>query len=371
MRRNVSAATRVALVTNQTGVDAEGRRTIDVLAGEQARSRGVQLVAIFSPEHGVNGILDTTAIANSRDDATGIPVYSVYGTSDAKRRPSPEIMQSVDEAVFDIQDIGTRFYTYETTLGYFLEAAAKAGKRIVVLDRPDPINGASVQGPVSDAGRESFTDYGQIPIRHGMTIGELARYYNSERGIHARLTGVPMEGWERGDWLDATGLLWVNPSPNMRSLTEAALYPGVGLVEGTNISVGRGTGTPFELVGAPWIHATELAEYLNRREIGGVRFVPTEFTPDADVYAQKRCGGVNIVLTDRDALDGPELGVEIASALHALYPAQYDMRKLDWLLVSAASAKEIADGVDPRRIAMEWDDAIERFRAAREKYLLY
>ena len=372
---STEAPTRVALVTNQTGVDSAGRRTIDVLAGLRAglgaKAHGLKLVAIFSPEHGIAGSLDTTAIADSRDAATGIPVYSVYGDSDAKRRPSPQLLQSVDAVVFDIQDIGTRFYTYETTLGYFLETAAKAGRRIVVLDRPNPINGASVQGPVSDAGRESFTNYGPIPVRHGMTMGELARYYNGERGIHSQLTVVPMEGWQRGDWLDATGVLWVNPSPNMRSLTAAALYPGVGLVEGANVSVGRGTDTPFELVGAPWIQAKELASYLNGRIIGGVRFVATEFTPAADVYAQKKCGGVHIVVTDRNALDAPELGVEIASALHTLYPAQFEMSKLDKLLVNAASAKAIADGIDPRRIAMDWDEGIERFRAARAKYLLY
>ncbi len=365
--RKAAGSTRVALVTNQTGVDAQGRRTIDVLA----KAHGVELAAIFSPEHGVTGTLDTTAIGNSKDAATGIPVYSVYGDSSARRHPPLEILQSVDAVVYDIQDIGTRFYTYETTLGYFLESAAKAGKRIVVLDRPNPINGVSVQGPVSEAGRESFTNYGPVPVRHGMTIGELARYYNGERGIGAQLTVVPMEGWERGDWLDSTGVLWVNPSPNMRSLTEAALYPGVGLIEGTNVSVGRGTDTPFELVGAPWIDARELAGYLNARAIGGVRFVATEFTPSADVYAQKKCGGVNILVTDRNALDAPELGVEIASALHALYPAQYELKNLDKLMVNEATSKAISEGQDPRRIWMEWEAAIEGFRAARKKYLLY
>ncbi len=359
--------TRVALVTNQTGVDAQGRRTIDLLA----KAPGVALAAIFSPEHGVTGTLDTTAIGNSKDVATGIPVYSVYGDSSAKRHPPLEILQSVDAVVYDIQDIGTRFYTYETTLGYFLESTAKTGKRMIVLDRPNPINGVSVQGPISDSGRESFTNYSPLPVRHGMTIGELARYYNGERGIGAQLTVVPMEGSERGDWLDSTGVLWVNPSPNMRSLTEAALYPGVGLIEGTNISVGRGTDTPFELVGAPWIDARQLAEYLNARAIGGVRFVPTEFTPSADLYAQKKCGGVNILVTDRNALDAPELGVEIASALHALYPAQYELKNLDKLMVNETVSKAIGAGQDPRRIWMEWNAAIEGFRKTRAKYLLY
>jgi uncharacterized protein YbbC (DUF1343 family) len=295
----------------------------------------------------------------------------VYGDSSAKRHPPLEVLNSVDAVVYDIQDIGTRFYTYETTLGYFLEAAAKTGKRIIVLDRPNPINGSYVQGPISDKGRESFTNYGEIPIRHGMTVGELARFYNSESGIHARLTVVAMEGWQRGDWLDSTGVLWVNPSPNMRSLTEAALYPGIGILEPANVSVGRGTDTPFEVLGAPWIQGVELAAYLNGRAISGVRFVPVTFTPSADVYAQKKCGGVNIVVTERNALDAPELGIEIAAALHALYPEQFDMTKLDRLLVNDATTQAIRDGLDPRRVWMNWIDEIEGFKSVRAKYLLY
>jgi len=359
--------TRVAVVTNQTGIDAQGARVIDVLAAAQ----GIKLTAIFSPEHGVTGSLDTTAIGDSKDAATGVPVYSVYGDSSAKRHPSQEVLKSADVIVFDIQDIGARFYTYETTLGYFLEAAAQSGKKIVVLDRPNPINGSYVQGPISDKGRESFTNYGQVPVRHGMTMGELARYYNGERAIHARLTVIAMEGWQRGDWLDSTGVRWVNPSPNMRSLAEAVLYPGVGMVEAMNLSVGRGTDTPFEVVGAPWIHAVELAAYLNGRGISGVRFVAVEFTPTADAYAQKKCGGVNIIVTDRNALDSPELGIEIASALHTLYPDQFDMKKLDNLMLNDASAKAISAGEDPRRVWMEWNDAIEGFKAVRAKYLIY
>lgn len=358
---------KVALVTNQTGLDSNGRRTIDALA----KATGVELAAIFSPEHGVTGSLDTTAIGNSTDAATGVPVYSVYGDTSAKRHPSMEVLNSVDAVLYDIQDVGTRFYTYETTLGYFLEAAAKSGKPIYVLDRPNPITGVYVQGPISDPGRESFTNFGEIPVRHGMTIGELARFYNEEHGIHARLKVIAMQGWQRGDWLDSTGVPWVNPSPNMRSLTEAALYPGVGLLEATNVSVGRGTDTPFEVLGAPWIHGTELAEYLNRRAIGGVRFVAMEFTPQADVYAHQRCGGVNILVTDRNALDAPELGVEIASALHTLYPDRYDMKKIDNLMLNDESAQAIRAGEDPRRIWTNWIDALEKFKSIRAKYLLY
>jgi uncharacterized protein YbbC (DUF1343 family)/CubicO group peptidase (beta-lactamase class C family) len=359
--------TKVALVTNHTGLDAHGNRTIDVLAN----ARGIEVACIFSPEHGVTGTVDTTAISDSRDTATGIPIYSVYGDTGAKRHPALQILNSVDIVVYDIQDIGTRFYTYETTLGYFLEAAQKTGKRIFVLDRPNPINGAYVQGPISDAGRESFTNYGQVPIRHGMTIGELAHFYNSEKSINSRLTVIPMEGWQRGDWLDSTGILWINPSPNMRSLTEAALYPGIGILEATNISVGRGTDTPFEVVGAPWIRAVDLAAFLNGRMIAGVRFVPIEFTPTADIHAQQKCGGVNIVVTDRNALDAPELGIEIASALHTLYPDQYEMKNLDRLMLNDAATRAIIAGQDPRRVWTDWIDAIEVFKPIRAKYLLY
>ncbi|MGB8116200.1 MAG: DUF1343 domain-containing protein, partial [Candidatus Sulfotelmatobacter sp.] len=263
------------------------------------------------------------------------------------------------------------FYTYETTLGYFLEAAAQAGVEVIVLDRPDPITGSFVQGPVSDAGRENFTNYWTVPVRHGMTMGELAKMFNAERNINAKLTVVPMEGWQRGDWFDSTGLQWVNPSPNLRSVTEAALYPGVALVEGTNVSVGRGTDTPFELLGAPWIKGRELAAYLNARGIFGVRFVPTIFTPTAAIYSGEKCEGVNIVLTDRNALDAPELGIELAAALKKLYPADYKIERIMELLVNQAAFEGLMSGEDPRRIAQDWQEGLEKFEAIRDKYLLY
>jgi uncharacterized protein YbbC (DUF1343 family)/CubicO group peptidase (beta-lactamase class C family) len=358
---------RIGLVTNQTAVDARGQRTADVLAHAQ----GIKLAAIFSPEHGIAGVLDTTAIGNSRDAATGAPVYSVYGDSDAKRRPTDEALASVDEIVYDIQDMGARFYTYESTLGYFLEAAAKAGKKIVVLDRPNPIGGAYVQGPILDAGRESFVGYWRTPVRHGMTVGELAQMFNSERAIGAKLSVVKMEGWLRGDWFDSTGRVWINPSPNMRSLTEAELYPGIGMTEGANISVGRGTDTPFELVGAPWIDAARLAGYLNAREIDGVRFVPVNFTPNSSNYANQACGGVNIIVTNREALDGPELGLEIAAALEHLYPNDFKIAGIDVLMRNKATLDALTAGGDPRRIAEDWQDALKNFESVRSKYLLY
>ena len=358
---------RIGLVTNQTGVDADGRRTID----ELAQAPGVSLDAIFSPEHGVTGTLDTLNVSNSTDAATGIPVYSVYGGKDAARRPSADVMKQLDAVVFDIQDAGVRFFTYETTLGYFLEAAASTGVEVIVLDRPDPITGSFVQGPVSDAGRESFTNYGTVPVRQGMTMGELAKMYNAERNINAKLTVVAMEGWQRGDWFDSTGLPWVNPSPNLRSLTEAGLYPGVGLIEGTNVSVGRGTDTPFELLGAPWMKGRELASYLNARGIAGVRFVPVTFTPTASNHAGQKCEGVNLVLTERNALDGPELGIELAAALRKLYPADFRLERITELLVNQAAYDGLVAGKDPRRIAQDWQEELERFELVRKKYLIY
>jgi uncharacterized protein YbbC (DUF1343 family)/CubicO group peptidase (beta-lactamase class C family) len=358
---------RVGVVTNQTGVDAQGRRTIDVLA----QAPGVSLDAIFSPEHGVTGTLDTTDVNNSKDSATGIPVYSVYGATDAARRPPPDLMKNLDAVVVDIQDAGARFYTYETTLGYFLEAAAKAGVEVIVLDRPNPITGSYVQGPVSDPGRENFTNYGQAPIRQGMTMGELAKMFNAEHNINAKLTVVPMEGWQRGDWFDATGLTWISPSPNLRTMTEAALYTGVAVVEGTNVSVGRGTDTPFELLGAPWIKSRELAAYLNARGIAGVRFVPVSFTPSASIYSGQKCEGVNIVLTERDGLDAPELGIELASALWKLYPADFKLDRIMTLLANQAAYDALVAGQDPRRIAQDWQEGLDRFLQVRQKYLIY
>jgi uncharacterized protein YbbC (DUF1343 family) len=358
---------RIGLVTNQTGMDSQGLRTIDVLA----KAPGVSLDAIFSPEHGVTGTLDTTGIGNSVDAASGVPVYSVYGGTDAARRPPADVMKNLDAVVFDIQDAGARFYTYETTLGYFLEGAAAAGIEMIVLDRPDPVTGSFVQGPVSDAGKENFTDYWTVPVRPGMTMGELAKMFNAERNINAKLTVVPMEGWQRGDWFDSTGLVWVNPSPNLRSVTEAALYPGVAIIEGTNVSVGRGTDTPFELLGAPWMKGKELAAYLNARGIAGVRFVPVTFTPTASNYSGQQCQGVNIVVTDRNGFDAPELGIELAAALRKLYPADFKIERITELLMNQSVYDALVAGQDPRRIAQDWQEGLQKFQKVREKYLIY
>ncbi len=363
------ASRSIGLLTNQTGVDSEGRRTIDVLANVP----GISLDAIFSPEHGVTGTLDTTDIKNAKDAATGIAVYSVYGASDAARRPPMDVLKRLDAVVIDLADAGARFYTYEATTGYFLEAAAKAGIEVVILDRPNPITGSFVQGPVSDsdAGREGFTNYFPEPPRHGMTLGELGKMFNAERHLGARLEVVAMEGWQRGDWFDSTGLAWVNPSPNLRSLTEATLYPGVALVEGTDVSVGRGTDTPFEVVGAPWIKSRELTAYLNARGIQSVRFVPIVFTPSSSNFAGERCEGVNLIVLDRNTLDSPELGIELASALDKLYPNDFKLERMADLLVNQAVFEAITAGKDPRRIAEDWQERLEGFLRLREKYLLY
>jgi len=357
----------IGLLTNQTGLDSEGRRTIDVLANVA----GISLDAIFSPEHGVSGMLDTTDVKNTKDSTTGVTVYSVYGASDAARRPPLDVLKQLDAVVIDLADAGARFYTYETTIGYFLEAAGKVGVEVIVLDRPNPVTGSFVQGPVSDEGGENFTNYFPEPVRHGMTMGELAKMFNAERHLGARLEVVAMEGWQRGDWFDSTGLAWVSPSPNLRNLTEATLYPGVALIEGTNVSVGRGTDTPFEVVGAPWIKGRELAAYLNGRGIQSVRFVPMSFTPFASNYAGQMCEGVSLVVLDRNTFDAPELGIELAAALRKLYPHDFKIERMPELLVNQAAFDALVAGQDPRRIAEDWEPRLQRFAELRKKYLLY
>ncbi|HWH79201.1 MAG TPA: DUF1343 domain-containing protein, partial [Candidatus Binatus sp.] len=260
---------RIGLVTNQTGRDRLGRTTIDVLF----KAPDVKLVALFSPEHGIRGLADDK-VSDSKDEMTGLPIYSLYGET---RRPKAEQLKDLDAVVYDIQDVGVRFYTYTATLGNLLEEAAKVKLPIFVLDRPNPINGIDVEGPVADPDKFSFTAYYAIPVRYGMTIGELARFFNEEKHLGADLRVIQLDNWRRPMWLDSTGLTWINPSPNMRSLTQAALYPGIGLLETTNVSVGRGTDTPFEVVGAPWIDGAKLSANLNSRRIPGVRFVPIRF----------------------------------------------------------------------------------------------
>ena len=357
------AGKRLGLVTNHTGLNREGRPTIDILH----KAPGVNLTVLFSPEHGIRGVADEK-VGDSRDEATGLPIYSLYGES---RRPSAEQLKNLDALVFDIQDIGARFYTYISTLGYLLEESAKAKLPVYVLDRPNPIGGVEVEGPIADADKLSFISYHTIPTRHGLTIGELGILFNKQRNIGADLRVIKMEGWRRSMWFDETNLTWTNPSPNMRSLTEATLYPGIGLLETTNVSVGRGTDTPFELVGAPWMKGDRLADYLNQRGIAGVRFVPVRFTPKSSVFKDQECSGVNIIVTDRSVFRPVTAGIEFAVALRILFPNDWKVDSYLRLLVTANTLDRVKRGDPPRDIVSSWNTKLEEFRKARAEVLLY
>jgi uncharacterized protein YbbC (DUF1343 family) len=357
------AGMKIGLVTNHTGRNREGRSTIDVLN----EAKAVRLVALFSPEHGIRGLADEK-VSDSKDEQTGLPIYSLYGET---RRPKPEQLKELDALVFDIQDIGTRFYTYISTLGYVMEEAAKAHLPVFVLDRPNPIGGLAVEGPVADVDKLSFTAYHTIPVRHGMTIGELAQFFNQQREIKCDIRVIKMEGWRRNMWFDSTNLTWVNPSPNMRSLTQATLYPGIGLLETTNVSVGRGTDTPFEVVGAPWIKGGLLAESLNGRRIPGVRFVPIRFKPAASVFKGEECEGINIIIIDRATFRPLLTGIEIATTLRRLYPDKWKVDSYLRLLVNADTLERIKRGEAAADIVRSWDERLEEFRNARAQVLLY
>lgn len=355
---------KVGLITNHTGINRQGISTARLIAG----APGVSLVALFSPEHGIEGKLEVAKIGDSREGALNVPIYSLYGET---RKPTAESLTGIDTLVFDIQDIGTRFYTYPATMGNAMRAAAEHKLRFVVLDRPNPINGVDVAGPVLDAGRESFVGYHRLPVRHGMTVGELAKMFNDELKIGADLVVVPVEGWRRSDYFDATGLLWVNPSPNMRNLNEGLLYPGIGLLETTNLSVGRGTDTPFEIIGAPWIDGLRLAGELNRAGLSGVRFTPTFFTPTSSKFKDERCGGVQIAITDRRKLLPLRVGFEIARQLRLLYPDVWRVADYDRLLASAAVLKAVTEGAAVSDIELLYQAELESFLKRRSRFLMY
>jgi uncharacterized protein YbbC (DUF1343 family)/CubicO group peptidase (beta-lactamase class C family) len=363
--RNFASLTgkEVGLITNHTGRDSNGRRTIDLVHN----ARGVKLGAVFSPEHGLSGQAEGK-IPPARDAATGVPVFSLYGET---LRPTPQMLAGLDALVFDVQDAGVRFYTYITTMGYAMEAAARQGIPFYVLDRPNPINASVVQGPVMEGDLKSFTGYFPLALRHGMTTGELARMFNEENRIGVKLTVTAMAGYQRSAWFDETGLPWVNPSPNLRSLTQAILYPGVALVEGANVSVGRGTDMPFELLGAPWIKGQDFSDYLNGRQIPGVEFQPAAFIPDGNRHQGRVCYGVRVMLTDRRVLDSAALGIEIISALHRLYPRDFEIEKTLPLIGSRSVLQAIKEGKDPKEVPLLWQDALSHFRHLRSKYLLY
>ncbi|MBO0700283.1 MAG: DUF1343 domain-containing protein [Zavarzinella sp.] len=354
----------VGLVTNHTGRDRQGRATIDVLH----KAEGVKLVALFSPEHGIRGELDQPNITDSKDEKTGLPVYSLYG---ARRKPDANTLKGIDTLVYDIQDVGCRFYTFISTLGLVLEAAAENKVKVVVLDRPNPIGGLAFDGPLADPGRESFIAYHSLPVRHGLTVGELAKLFVAEKKLAVDLDVVKCEGWNRGDLFDRTNLAWVNPSPNMRNLTAALLYPGIGLLETTNISVGRGTERPFEWIGAPWLDGPKLAAHLNSAGLAGVRFVPVNLTPSSSVYAKQPCGGVQIIVDDWNKFNPLRTGLTVAIALRDLFPDRWETKNYDRLLVNKATYDAFRDGKSVSELEKLWRGDLKKFRERRKGCLLY
>ncbi len=355
---------KVGLITNHTGINRAGESTASLLHAAE----GVELVALFSPEHGFAGQLDVAKINDTRDPVTGLPVHSLYG---ATRVPTAESLQGIDTLVFDIQDVGTRFYTYISTMGGAMRAAAEHGIRFVVLDRPNPIGGLAVQGPMLDPGSESFVGYHRLPVRHGLTTGELARLFNQELELGLYLQIITMEGWRRADFFDATGLMWVNPSPNMRSLTQALLYPGIGLLETTNVSVGRGTDTPFEVVGAPWLDGVKLAGELNAAGLPGVRFVPVRFTPTASKFEGEVCGGINVLVTHRSVFHPLRTGLLLARELRRLFPDHWKPDSYNRLLSHTQTLDAVLAGNELDEIEGIYEAELNAFLDRRTPFLMY
>jgi uncharacterized protein YbbC (DUF1343 family) len=352
---------RIGLITNHTGHDHDRNPTIDLLKN----APDVQLKVLFSPEHGIRGAVDEK-VGDSTDEKTGLPIYSLYGET---TKPKPEQLKDLDALVFDIQDVGCRFYTYTATMARCMEAAAENGKKYFVLDHVNPINATTIDGPVL-TGKTSFVGYHVVPLRYGMTIGELAEMFKAERSPKAQLTVVRLENWHRDEWFDQTGLPWTNPSPNMRNLIQATLYPGVGLLESA-LSVGRGTDTPFEQVGAPYIDDMQLAEELNRAGLPGVRFIPIQFTPTYSVHKGHLCKGVFILLTDRDRCNVVDVGLQIAETAYRLYPKDFDPGKMDHLLLDKSTLEAVKANQPLKEIRAGWQKNLDEFQKRRAKYLLY
>jgi uncharacterized protein YbbC (DUF1343 family) len=357
------AGKRVGLITNQSGIDRNRRSTIDLLAS----APGVKLVALFSPEHGIRGNFDAP-VSPTTDEATGLPVYSLYGETE---RPTEAMLEGLDALVFDVQDAGVRFYTYITTMGYAMEAAAAHHVAFYVLDRPDPLGGERIEGPMLDRDRANFVGYFPMPVRMAMTLGEMAQMFNAENKIGCDLHIIRMQNWRRRFWFSDTGLPWVNPSPNLRSPEAEILYPGLEILQASGVSVGRGTTWPFELLGAPWIRGEDLAAYLNRRAIPGVRFEHEKFTPDTGLYKGELCDGLRVVLTDRNVLQPLRMGIEIAAALRKLSTGKFELGKMIDLVGNAITIKQLEEGEDPAAIVASWNKDLEMFHKKRTKYLLY
>jgi uncharacterized protein YbbC (DUF1343 family)/CubicO group peptidase (beta-lactamase class C family) len=352
---------RVGLITNHTGHDRNRNPTIDLLRNAPE----VRLVALFSPEHGIRGVQDQP-VGDTMDEPTGLPIYSLYGK---RQKPASEQVKDLDALVFDIQDVGCRFYTYTATMALGMEAAAENGKKYFVLDRVNPLGGVTVDGPLL-SGDTSFVAFHRVPLQYGMTIGELAKMFRTERKCNAELTVIPLENWRRDLWFDQTGLPWTNPSPNIRNLAEAILYPGIGLLESA-LSVGRGTDTPFEVVGAPYIDDTALALELNSAGLTGIRFLPIQFTPSASVHKNERCHGVYLMLSDRQTCKPVDIALQIAKALYRHYPKDFDPNKMDRLLVHPPTMAAIKANTPLEEIHASWQRDLEAFQKIRSQYLMY
>jgi uncharacterized protein YbbC (DUF1343 family) len=353
----------IGLITNHTGLDSQGRSSIDVLS----HAPGVELVALFSPEHGLLGHADER-VSSTKDPATGLTVYSLYGQT---LRPTDEMLQGVDALVFDIQDAGVRFYTYTVTMGYSMEEAAKRHIPFYVLDRPNPVGGDIVEGPVLDADKTSFVAYFPLPVRYGLTIGELAQLFNAENHIDCELHVISMKNWRRNYFFESTGVRWIPPSPNLRTPKGAVLYPGLEILQAAGVSVGRGTETPFEEFGAPWINGENVAAALNERHLPGLYFVNQPFIPVAGLYSGQRCGGVAIRITDRATVRAMRMGIEVATVLKSLYPDHFDPTKTIELVGNADTIQQLQEGSAPEKIVGSWAPDLAAFESVRRKYFLY
>ena len=353
----------VGLITNHTGLDSQGRSTIDLLS----LANGVHLVALFSPEHGLAGRFDEK-VSSSRDTSTGLPIYSLYGDT---LRPTDDMLKGIDALVFDVQDAGVRFYTYTTTMAYCMEEAAKRNIAFFVLDRPNPLGGNIVEGPMLDAGKTNFVGYFPLPVRYALTIGELAQLFNAENHIGADLHVIAMKNWHRNYFFESTGNRWVPPSPNLRTPKAAVLYPGLEILQSAGVSVGRGTETPFEEFGAPWMNGDDVAAALNAVRLPGLRFVAQPFIPVAGLYSGQRCGGVAVRITDRAAVRSMCMGLEIAAILQKLYPTQFDPGKLLELTGDAETIRLLRENTSPEKIVASWSAGLTAFEQMRKKYFLY
>jgi uncharacterized protein YbbC (DUF1343 family) len=353
----------VGLITNHTGLDSQGRSTADLLS----HAAGVHLVALFSPEHGLAGRNDEK-VSSTKDPVTGLPIFSLY---DENRRPTDEMLRGIDALVFDVQDAGVRFYTYTATMGYCMEEAAKRNIAFYVLDRPNPIGGTIVEGPMLDADKTAFVAYFPLPVRYGLTIGELAQFLNAENHIQCDLHVIAMKNWHRNYFFESTGARWIPPSPNLRTLKGSVLYPGIEILQSAGVSVGRGTETPFEEFGAPWINGEEVAAALNNRHLAGVQFKNQPFIPVMGLYAGQRCGGVGMRITDRQAVRAMRVGLEIAAILKKLYPDKFDPEKLLFLIGNAETIRQLQAGVSPDQIIASWSADLATFDALHRKYFIY